>query len=126
MQVPPLVKSIAQRMQVVLEPKSPGAVHRRAILLELSRRERLPLARAMRADGQDVRRAIGKVEAGPRSRNEHDLPREIAGRLPHRLMRGRDAARGRVIVDAEMNAVATAFRGIDQRAEADLSLTIDD
>ena len=54
----------------------------------------------------------------PASRDEHDLPREIAGRMAHRLIGGRDPAGRGVIVNAEVNAAAAAFGRIDKRTRA--------
>ena len=86
MQIPALVKSGPQRMQVIVEPEPPCGVHRFAIFRALLRRERLAFARAMRTDRQNIGRAIGKMDAGAGERDQHHLPREIAGRMSHRLV----------------------------------------
>ena len=57
------------------------------------------------------------MNAGTGERNEHHLPRKIAGRMPHCLVGGGDAATGGVIVNAEVHALAAALPRIDQRTQ---------
>src|SRR5204863_9137215 len=63
MQVPALEETVPERMHVVVEAEPPGGVNGLAILTQLIVGQRFPFARAMRTDGQDVRCAIGKMNA---------------------------------------------------------------
>src|SRR5205085_4894844 len=95
-------------------------------LPELIYCERLVFAGAIRTGRENIGRAVGKMNAGAGHRNEHDLAREIAGGMPHRLIGGGDPARSGVIVNAEVDASAAAFRGLDQRMQTEPALAIDD
>ena len=64
MQVPALIKSVAERMHVVVETEPPGAVNGFAVLPQLIGGQRFAFARAMRPDRQNIGRAIGKMNAG--------------------------------------------------------------
>src|SRR5213078_3117728 len=86
MQIPALEETVAKRMHVVIEPEPPRAMDGFAILPDLIAGQRLAFAGAMRADGENVRCAVGEMNASAGHRDEHDLPREIARRMPHRLM----------------------------------------
>src|ERR1051326_130079 len=68
----------------------------------------------MDRDGHVAGEAIGQHYAAAGETDLHDAAREIASRMRHCLVHGRNVAIGGVIVSSEMSPAATASCGLDQ------------
>ena len=111
MQIPPLIKTLIERMADVPVMNLPGVVNGHAILRDLLAGKQRA---AMRRDRQDVGGAVGDTDARSGEMKLHHGAREIARRVEHVLVgRGDAEARG-VIVSAEMSGGDAAARGFHQ------------
>ena len=113
MQIPALVEGVHQRVRHVVEVHLPRVMDQLAILPPLCVRR----GRTMGRDRHDVGRTIRQMHAGLREGHLHHVFREVAGFMAHVLPGSRDAAKGGVIVRAEVGAGYAATAGIDRRAE---------
>ena len=106
-----MIEAGDERMPHVLGVQLPRAVDDARVLAALGGGERGARRGAMRPDRHDVGRAVRQPDAGARQRDLHHVLREVARRMQHVLMRGRDAARRRVVVGPEMRRddAAAAF-----------------
>jgi hypothetical protein len=82
--------------------------------------------RAMDRHGHHGRRPVGEPDAGSGERDLHDLLRELTRRMLHALVGGRDVARRRVVVCAEMRAGDSPVAGVHQSREERPSVRIQD
>ena len=106
----------------VIEVKFPGAMDHLPVFFDLLRSQRRAAFReTMRRDRHDVRRSVGKPDAGAGKRNLHHVFRKVASRMKHVLVRGRDVAAGRVVVSSEVRRNATPFTRSKQQRKIDLS-----
>ena len=80
----------------------------------------------MRADRHDVRCAVRQPHRRARQRDLHHVLGEIARRMCHVLMRGRDRQSGRVIVSAEVGSGDTSTAGGNKIGKRDPALGGDD
>src|SRR5215213_9030163 len=111
----------------VIVVQTPSSMHYVAILLDLFGRECCgSLCGAMGRDGHDVGRAVGEPDASAAEGDLHHVAREVAGRMQHVLVRGCDAATGRVIVGPEMCGDAAPARRFEQKRESRLAVLVDD
>src|SRR5467141_816570 len=107
-----------------MEP--PGAVDCVTIFAALGAREPLALLHAMRRRRQNVGCAIRNPDSGAGKRDLHHVFGKIAGRVGHRLVRGRDAAACRVIVSTEMSGDATARGRVEQSGQTRFASPVED
>ncbi len=80
----------------------------------------------MRRDRHDVRRAIGKPDAGAAKRNLHHVLREVTGGMHHVLMCGGDTATRCVVVSAKMRGDTTSARRCQQQRQIDFTTSVND
>src|SRR5215213_8213247 len=106
--------------------KFPRAMDHLAVLFNLLLREWwTTLKETMRRHRHDVRRSVGKPDAGAGKRDLHHVLREVARGMKHVLVRGRDVATGSVVVSAEVSRDTTSFSGSQQQRQIDLALMVD-
>src|SRR5271155_77242 len=96
----------------MIEMQLPCATHGITILRDLACGQfRVSSLSVMQWNRKNIRRAIRKPDTRPRQRNLHDLTREVARRMRHALIGGRDASPGGVIISAEMRRHTASLRG---------------
>ena len=126
MQVPSLIEPVDQRMAQVVRVEPPRRMHRALVVAHLLRRKLLALRRLVRGDRHGGGGAVGEEDAGPRVRHLHHVLGEVAGRMPHALVRRDDVARGRVVVGAEVRREAAAARRGEQLRQHRLAVLVED
>lgn len=118
MQIPSLVVRSHQGMLDVPVVQPPGAIYRFPVFILLRAGQLFSLIRAMRRRRQDVRRAVGKPDAGPGKRHLHHVLGKIACGMIHYLICGSDAAACCVIVRAKMRGDAAPAGRIQKLRQA--------
>ena len=123
MEVPALVEPVDERVADVVGVEAPGGEHRGPVVALLVLGEVLPL---VGRDRHDVRRAVGEHHAGAGERDLHHVLGEVARRVPHLLVRGRDVAVRGVVVRAEVRGDQAAGGGAVQPRQDRAALRIED
>ena len=122
-EIPSLVEAGHQGVLNVAVGDLPGVMHDRAVFFALLLGQ---IGAAMRADGHQVRRAVGKRDARSSKADLHDVLGKVAGRVAHLLMGGGDVAGGGVVIGSKVRADAAPPGGGDETGKRRAAIRADD
>src|ERR1700678_4108847 len=106
MQIPALIKSLAQRMGDMIETQLPGAMDYLDVFAHLYAGEGVACLCFVGSDRHDIGRAVGQPNFRSSQGDLHYVASEVACWMVHGLMKRGDAAGSCIVVDSEVGSCA--------------------